>query len=494
MRRLTSCTARFATRRRPERESFGPELARIAASLGQPLMPWQREVAEVGCEIDPDSGLPAYREVIVTVPRQSGKTTLFLSWQIHRCTAPRWSHPQRSAFTAQSGKDARDKWLDELYPLIDASKVKQLTTQMTRGMGNEYISWKTGSLIRLLSTSSSSGHSKTLHQAVLDEIWHDADDRREQGLRPAMITVRNAQLLVCSTAGTAASVVYNRKVKLGREAVAEDSGRGIAYFEYSAPEGWDPADEDSYFGFMPALCPDPPCRCGRRDGGWVHTVTVDAIRSERVSMEPPEFARAYGNRPTPSLAEPPIDPGLWVPLGRKRRPKLVGGPVFCLDVTPSGAWASVGVAQSTARGLPFLDIADRREGSDWLVPYAVELKRKYRGAKFYALATGAVAAELPALVKAGIEPEMLSATDMGAACVHLRKMVGEAGLVHSGDPLFETALNGAVARPIGEGLWIWGWRKSTVDLSPIAAATGALWGLAQTRRSGPLIVVSSQGG
>lgn len=456
-------------------------------------MPWQRLVADVGCELE--NGAPAYSEVIVTVPRQSGKTTLFMAWQIHRCTSPRWMQPQRSVFTAQSGSDARKKWVDELFPLIRSSKrISKLIGRIYEGLGNESIRFKNMSMIRLLATASSSGHSQTLHQAVLDEIWHDEDERREQGLRPTMITIPDKQILVCSTAGTAASIVYNRKVKLGREAVAEDSGRGIAYFEYSAPDDWDPADEDGWFGFMPALCPDPPCTCGVRDGGWRHSTTVEAIRGEHAAMEPPEFARAYGNVPTPGMNVPPIDSSLWIPLGRKRRPKLVGRPVFCLDVTPSGAWASVGVAQFTARGLPYLDIADRREGSDWLVSYAVELKQKYRGAKFYALATGAVAAELPALVKAGIELEMLSATDMGAACVHLRKTVDEGGLVHSGDPLFETALNGAVARPIGEGLWIWGWRKTTVDLSPIAAATGALWGLAQTVQSKPLIVVSGGGG
>ena len=124
---------------------------------------------------------------------------------------------------------------------------------------------------------------------------HDADGRREQALGPAMITVADAQMLMCSTAGTDASVVLDRQMDLGRAAVAEDSGHGIAYFEYSAPDGWDPADEDSYFGFMPALCPDPPCRCG--GGRWRHTVTMDAIRSERASMDPAEFARAYGNIP-----------------------------------------------------------------------------------------------------------------------------------------------------------------------------------------------------
>ncbi len=103
MTRSESCSPRFASRRRPERESFGRELADIAEALGQPLMPWQRDVAAVACEINPDTGLPAYREVVVTVPRQSGKTTLFLAWQIHRTQSLRWVQPQRSVFSAQTG-------------------------------------------------------------------------------------------------------------------------------------------------------------------------------------------------------------------------------------------------------------------------------------------------------------------------------------------------------------------------------------------------------
>lgn len=133
-------------------------------------MPWQREVAEVGGEYDPDTGIPYYREVIVTVPRQQGKTTLYVSWQMQRCLSPRWAHPQRSVFTGQSGKDARDKWLYELYPLIEKSEMLRFVVDgkagMKRGIGNEHIQWITGSLILLQSTSESSGHSKTIHQSV----------------------------------------------------------------------------------------------------------------------------------------------------------------------------------------------------------------------------------------------------------------------------------------------------------------------------------------
>src|SRR5574342_799707 len=306
----TSCPPRYATRRRPQRESFGHELAAVAEKLGLPFMPWQRYVADVGCEVDPGTGLPAYREVVVTVPRQSGKTTLYLSWQVNRCVSRRWAHPQRCAFTAQTGKDARDKWIDELFPLIRSSKLRSLVAtkgrrlEINEGMGNESVRFRTGSLIRLLSTASTTGHSKSLHQAVMDEVWHDSDNRREQGLRPAMITVNDAQLLVCSTAGTDASLVLNGKVKAGRAAALADVGSGVAYFEWSAPDGWDPEDEASYLTFMPALCPAPPCRCAGPGESWRHTITsLEAIRAERETPamkanDFAEFRRAYGNRKT----------------------------------------------------------------------------------------------------------------------------------------------------------------------------------------------------
>ena len=205
------------------------------------------------------------------MPRQQGKTTLFLSWQINRCLSPRWAQPQRSAFTAQSGKDARDKWLDELFPLIRRSralKPGRWCARIYEGMGNEYIRFTNGSLIRLLSTSISAGHSKTLHQAVLDEIWHDADGRREQGLGPSMLTMADAQLLMCSTAGTDASVILDRYMRLGREAAARrirvTASRTSSIRRRTG--GIRPM-RTSYFGFMPALCPDPPCRCGGGSGG-----------------------------------------------------------------------------------------------------------------------------------------------------------------------------------------------------------------------------------
>jgi len=494
MRLSITCSPKFATRRRPERPTFGTELASIAVALRQPYMPHQRLIADVGGEYDPVTGIPYYREIIVTVPRQTGKTTVFLTFQIHRCTSPRWAQPQRSAFTAQSGKDARDKWLDELFPLIRRSKaLKPLVSRIYEGMGNEFIRFTNGSLIRLLSTSTSSGHSKTLHQAVLDEIWHDQDSRREQGLRPAMITIPDAQVLVCSTAGNATSVVLDRKIEAGRAAAKADTGHGVAYFEFSAPDGWDPEDEESYFEFMPALCPDPPCRCGA--GAWRHTITLDAIRSERVSMEPAEFARAYGNIPDRSGQRAGAGfAASWADLAD--RGSQISGPVaigFAVapDESPwAGRW-SVAVAGRRVDGLGHGELTDRpRQGTAGLVDRLCELADKHDPCVLVMNPAGAAGAFGKELLERGfavVPPgkdlppgkrwrlQMAGAREYAQACGALAQDVTNGQWRHLGQEPVDDAVVGSQTRALADA-WAWTWRGAAADPGPLEAITLARHG------------------
>lgn len=469
-------------------------------------MPWQRQVAEVAGEYDPATGLPYYREVVVTVPRQSGKTTLYLTWQIHRCTSPQWSHPQRSVFTAQSGKDARDKWLDELFPAIRKSpKIRRLVASrgsrlaISEGMGNESIRWKTGSLIRLLSTSSSSGHSKTLHQAVLDEIWHDVDPRREQGLRPAMVTVPDAQLLACSTAGTEASLVYNRKVQQGRAAVERDAGHGLAYFEFSAPDDWDPLDEESYFGFMPALCPDPPCRCG--DGRWRHTVTLDVIRGEREGMEPLEFARAYGNRPPVSTDNAKIPDSVWSPL-EDPRSQMCDPVAFAVDMAVDRSWAAIGVCGLRSDGRLHGEVVDYRQGTDWLVERIVELNATWRPCAWVLDPGSPAGALIRPLAEGGVttvcgchdgpQPAMeATSRQIAQSCGGLFDDCVNDRWRHLGQGHLSLPVSKAATKRAGDGAWLWSREDSPVEISPLVAVTLARLGLETHGRDNPYVIEGS---
>ena len=58
-----SCPPRWSTER-ADRPTYGGAVAAIATKLGTPLMPWQRHVVDVALEIDPATGLLAYRTVV----------------------------------------------------------------------------------------------------------------------------------------------------------------------------------------------------------------------------------------------------------------------------------------------------------------------------------------------------------------------------------------------------------------------------------------------
>ena len=407
-------------------------------------MPWQQQVADVAGEWDLETGLPAYREIVVTVPRQSGKTALFLAFQLDRCLS--WGSPQRSVFTAQSGKDARDKWLDELFPLIRRSKLAPLVQQINEGIGNESVKFKTGSLIRLLSTSASSGHSKTLHQAVLDEIWHDVDDRREQGLGPAMVTIPDAQTLVCSTAGTSASTVLNRKTRQGRERVSSGRTSGSAYFEWSAPDGWDPDDEESWYSFMPALG---------------HTIGPEAVRAQRDSMEPQEFLRAYGNRAT-AAADQVIAADVW----QRVCSDLVSpedGLRFGVDVAQDRSSAAV-VAFG---GNGVFELVDYRSGTGWLPERVNQLTSAHGGrvAVDFGGPAGVLADQFESC-------DRLKGRDVLQACGGLFDAIVEGRVSFRRDRVFDDAVAGAVKKPVGDQ-WVWSRKSSSTDVTPLMAATVA---------------------
>lgn len=242
-------------------------------------MPWQQLVADVAGEYDPITELPAYREVVVTVPRQSGKTTEIIVLQLDRALMR--GRPQRLAYTAQTGLDARQKIINDVYPMLRRSGFKAAVSRMLRGAAETAIEFRGGSRLEVLASAEEAGHGRTIDQGVIDEAFADEDDRREQAILPAMATRPDAQLFVFSTMGTQRSTYLNRKVATGRAAAEEGLTFGIAYFEWSAPLDADPDDPETWHACMPALG---------------YTITEDTVRHARQTMTDGEFRRAMLNQ------------------------------------------------------------------------------------------------------------------------------------------------------------------------------------------------------
>ena len=425
--------------------SFGPAIAAVAERLGQPLMPWQRLVAEVGGELDPDTGLPAYREVIVTVPRQNGKTTLVLSWEVQRALG--WGKPQRIVYSAQTGNDARKKLIEDQVPILEPRKKALGISSILRGMGNEAVVWRNGSRLVLLASSEDSGHGKTVDFAVKDELFADFDNRRDQSLVPAMSTKADAQVLTASTAGTDASVALNQAVARGRQSVNEGLRSGVAYFEWSADPEDDPDDPSVWWGCMPAL-------------GF--TITEDVVRHARLTLPDGEFRRAFLNISTKS-EDRVIPASMWdavcapdvAPTGRL---------AFGVDVNPERTAAAI-VAVSEAGEV---EVIEHRDGLAWLPERVSELEERHHPT--WAV-DGAKSAPIAALVpdlRTRVRTIQL-VTDLTAATGAFFDAAADRKIRVRRHPALDDAVAGAQRRQIGDG-WVWA-RRGDVDISPLVAAT-----------------------
>ena len=184
-----SCEPRFATSRTPSRKTLGHGAAIVAESLKTPLMPWQRQVLDIALEVD-ETGRFVYREVILTVPRQSGKTTLLLSLILTRALAAK----SQIRYTAQTGADARKKMLDDWVPALKHTKFAA-TYRPRLTSGHEALRFHSGSHVGLVATNHKSGHGQSLDLAIVDEAFAQPDARLEQALKPTLVTRPNPAVL-----------------------------------------------------------------------------------------------------------------------------------------------------------------------------------------------------------------------------------------------------------------------------------------------------------
>lgn len=442
------CEPRYATRRRPERKSYGHRIGKVAAKLGTPLMPWQQRVADVGLEFLEIEGLlvPAYREVVVTIPRQNGKTTLVLSWELDRCLS--WGKPQRVAYTAQTGLDARKKMLEDQLPLIERSIWGAAIANVRRAQGSEGIDFRGGSQLDVLASTESAGHGRTLDLGVIDEAFKDVDDRREGAMLPAMTTRADAQLLVVSTMGTDASVYLNRKVDTGRDLVLRDRDDAeIAYFEWAADEAADIDDPATWRSCMPA---------------FGITITDRAVRHARETMTEGEFRRAYLNQRT-AADERIISFEVW---DRVCGDVIPDGPiVVAIDCNPERTHSAIAVADLEGR----CEIADHHEGTAWLVTQAIEKAKRWNAPVAYDPA-GPAGVFGDDLEKQGIRVVPISGRELAHACSFFFDGVYDETIQIRTSGALDAAVAAAVKRTSGDA-WVWDRRRADADLSPLVAAT-----------------------
>lgn len=307
-------------------------------------IPVDRLSAEHRAQLPPDvelAELPRWPTTIVSVPRQSGKTTIAKATTDARAKRA----PKQDLFgTAQTRLYAVGH-LEKLALSLGGSIKARL------GVGAERITWPNGSIYRVVAPTDVGGHGDSLHFMLIDEAW-TLDSRFLGGVRPAMAAVVDSQMLITSTMGTEDSETWNGLVQIGREAATDPDAR-IAYLEYSAPDEAAVFDESRWHEWMPAL--------GR-------TITHAHIRADRDLLEPVDFVRGYGNLTTKSLVS--VFPSDWV----EDAWRVVDPPerfVLAVDVNDSPPGAAVSTGHLSTAG-PAVRLIEWRFGSSTWVPGFIE--------------------------------------------------------------------------------------------------------------------------
>lgn len=465
-----TAVAKYATQRNPVRPTFGNRVAHVAAEvMGTPLMPWQRQVADVAMELSLETpGEWQYTTVIVSVPRQSGKTALMRAVAADRILAYRDHIVQ---MTAQTGKDARKRW-DQICKALDSDAHP---TQFERyaSKGSERLTYRrTGSQLMPFAPTPKSIHGDSLNLVMIDEAWafdEESGDALIAAVNPTFATVLDSQLWIVSTKGTAKSAYLNRLIAQGRAAVGDPHSR-TAYFEWSAD--LELAAQDPYgretLAFHPAIG---------------HTQSYDKILTLGRDEPLTTWKRSYLNLEDLSGAESAIDLAVWDSLAA---PDTVAWPapsrvILGIDAAIDGSAATICGAYRDGDDV-VMGVVETRPGTAWL---SGAVMRAYEAGytSIYADAVGPTGTIVDDLDDAGIPVVRLSTREYASACQWLQDRARAGTIRHDADEQVRSALESATVTPMA-GALVFNARRSPAAIDSLRAL--AIAGYQAGRRSGRL--------
>lgn len=446
---------RHHTPRTPGSRTLGGKVAAVSRAMGRPLYRWQRRAADVALELD-ENGRLRYHTVLISVPRQCGKTTLDSSAGLTRCliqpAAKVW-------FTAQTGQAARERWLKEVGTPV-STRLPTLG-HVKRGAGDtRLIIPTTGSEFRPMPPSAEYLHGEQSDFVIVDEAWVH-DDASGAALMQAIAptfqsragTKLGVQLWKSSTMGTADSTWWHDALAEGIE------GRpGVAVIDYGIDDDVDPDDIDAVIDAHPL-------------GGKESIASF--IRDQAAELPGGEFARAFGNRATAARERfIPLDP--WL-AAQTMLSIPASAPVLFGAAIDINRTETVIAACAVVDGLPIIEIVDRRPGTAWAADRLAELCDRHNTPPPVVDPVGPSGTLHDELVGRGYDMPHFSVRDLTRACAQFMDRLthttdGELDPtigIRPNDGL-DAAAEAVARRRVGDA---WAWRRD--GAAPIAALEAA---------------------
>lgn len=462
-----------------EETTYGYELIDFAELIGWPFDPWQRWLAVHMGELLPD-GRPRFRQVLVLVARQNGKTTfcrvLILWWLFVELV--------ELVVGAHASRDkAKTEWKKTI---AFARSVPQLAREIGRHavtlqVGEEDFATLLGSHYRFGAANRRLGRGDTVHRLLLDELREHKDWSAYDAGVNAMNAVDDAQAVAITNQGDARAVVLDSLRDEALQFIETGQGDSRLFLaEWSAPAGSDPTDVQAIAAANPDL------------GGRLQ---LDALMGQAMRAKRQGGAELAGFRTEVlcmrvALRDPAIDPDAWRAAGydpddpeqrvdlAAHRDRLVA----CLDVALDGSHATL-VAAATLDGRTYVEVVKRWQGAGATAALRAELPdlvRKLRPRRlgwFPGGPAAAVAAALSAKTRsAGWPPRGTKVAELvgevPAVCMGLAEQVAAGEVRHPRDPMLTAHVEQTQRLRRGDG-WIFT-RQGSRPIDGTYALAGAV--------------------
>lgn len=453
------------TRLDPAAVTYGRRVGISAAALGEPLITWQARAAALINAVDPDRpDAWRYPLVVITVPRQSGKSTLLRAVHTDRLIKPlptgRPTKPTTLWTTAQKGKDARRRFND-LADRVAASPLASIVHRR-RSIGSESLTLGNVALSPFAPTADAL-HGETTPFVSIDEAWAFEEDRAAAllaAVTPTMQNIAGSQLIIISTAGNHKSRWLWSLVKAGRASVSDPAAR-MAYIEYSAdpryaddgPAGLDPLDPAA-LSFHPAIGQIPDVTAEAIAALYPSAGGLDNIRRGFLNLWPADMDAAGVVRDLDhydaALVEIPPPPA--------------GSTVFAFDVARDRSGAAIYAATPTAAGA-HIELVESAPGLAWLDTALAALDPLWHDPAGY---TGAAAARLDH------QPRPVASADLAAASAQFLADLADGQLTISAPPDLRQQFETAATRSAGGAGFMFDPDKSPGPIDHLRAAALAL--------------------
>ena len=488
------------------------ELMPWAARFGYDLDPWQVNWLEDAVGTRPDGRWAAF-ECLCICCRQNGKNValeirelggLFLLGEAllihtaHEFKASR-EHFRRISDTVNSYNELRGKV--KSISTSHGEEAIELRPKPTLifGASGRQIRRSISARLRFLARSRGSGRAFTADVVFYDEAMIGLTEEQVGASLPTLRAVPNPQVYYTASAGMHDST---QLAAVRRRMIRHDPS--MMGYEYSISPHADTCPRDEVHGRKTnryVICRrhddrDDPRSWAKSNPAFGTRIGLERFRNELTSMPAGAFDRellGVGDWPPEEEAWEIVTEESWQACAMEDPGGALRPVTFAWDIaedllsaTIASAWDRPGAEDEVSRVVLEIPRGCSREGSDWVIPRLVELRRKWRPIAIAGPSNGPGASLLDDAEKAGIEVLKAGSADEAAALTLFRTKVREKGIIHLGRdqaPGLRSAVATATTRDVGDGGKALKRRDAETDITPVTTATLALWALNKKRRS-----------